>query len=477
MIGLAAGGWLAALYFVLVAGAYAVFALTTETKPAMGNILFGALTGLGFGILFEGINLVLAAGQPAAVLWPLFGAAIGVVANLRWVDAGGVKRRIRILSEKYKLDVDPDAYIRDLSVGAQQRVEIIKALYRDSGVLILDEPTAVLTPQEADELFDIMRSLTRQGVSIIFITHKLGEVLSIADRIIVMRRGRVVGETTPEHATRASLAEMMVGREVVLRVLKEEARPTQDVLVVQDLVVHDERGHTAVDAGSFAIRSGEIVGIAGVQGNGQSELVEAVTGLRPAQSGRITILDRPLRRADPRAVTTLGVAHIPEDRQRHGLVLSYPVADNMVLADYHRSPFSDGVRLNEEQIEENADALIEQYDIRTPSIFTQASKLSGGNQQKVIVAREIARSPRLLIASQPTRGLDVGSIEFIHNQIVAARDSGAAVLLVSAELDEILSLADRVLVMYRGRVMADLPIDEATREKLGLLMAGVDLHE
>ena len=340
-------------------------------------------------------------------------------------------------------------------------------------MLILGEPTAVLTPQEADDLFEVMRRLKQRGVSIFFITHKLREVLAVADRITVLRRGVVIGTTTPREATRESLARMMVGRDVVLQVEKAPARPGEEVLSVRNLVVEDHRGHKAVNGVSFSVRAGEILGVAGVQGNGQSELVEALTGLRHAAAGEIVVLGRNITNQRPRIVTSLGTAHIPEDRIRHGLVLNYPVADNLVLADYYREPFSHGIILDEPHIEEHARRLVEIFDIRTPSVFIPASKLSGGNQQKVIVARELSRQPRLLIAAQPTRGLDVGSIEFIHKQIVAARDSGAAVLLVSAELDEIMSLSDRIVVMYQGQIMADIPAGQATREQLGLLMAGV----
>jgi len=382
--------------------------------------------------------------------------------------------RIRELSQQYNLTLDPDDYIKDLPVGIQQRAEIIKALYRKADILILDEPTAVLTPQEADELFVIMNNLTEQGVSIIFITHKLKEVLAVADRIAVLRNGRMVGSTVPAEATEASLAEMMVGREVILQVDKDKAHPTDLVLKIEDLVVEDNRGQRAVEEVSLELKAGEILGIAGVQGNGQRELVEGLTGLRRVSSGRVTIAGIDSTHFLPRQITELGVAHIPEDREKHGLVMAYPIADNMVLSRYYLPPFARGPVLDQEAIEKNARELVAEYDVRTPSVYTPAGSLSGGNKQKVIVAREFSRPVKLLIANQPTRGVDVGSIEFIHNQIVGQRDSGVAVLLVSAELDEILSLADRVAVMFDGRIVKTLPIAEATRERVGLLMAGSD---
>ena len=390
-----------------------------------------------------------------------------------FLDRRTARERILDLSRRYGLVVEPDAYVEDISVGHQQRVEIVKALYRGADILILDEPTAVLTPQEAEDLFQVMRSLVAQGKSIIFITHKLKEVLAVADRISVLRQGRLVGTVQPETATEESLAAMMVGREVLLRVEKEEAKPGPVVLNVEGLVVKDDRGLVAVDGISFEVRAGEIVGVAGVQGNGQTELVEALTGLRPVESGRVTILDRDTTRASPRAIHLLGVAHIPEDRQADGLVESYSVADNLILNTYFRPPFARGIVRNEQEIAKYAEAAVEKYDVRTPSIYARAGTLSGGNQQKMIVAREFSQEVKLLIASQPTRGIDVGSIEFIHNQIVAMRDAGAAVLVVSAELDEILALSDRIAVMYRGRIIEMLPAATATREQLGLLMAGV----
>ncbi|HSM58734.1 MAG TPA: ABC transporter ATP-binding protein [Candidatus Sulfomarinibacteraceae bacterium] len=388
------------------------------------------------------------------------------------LDMRAARQKIHRLSEEFGLRVDPTAVVEDLSVGVQQRVEIIKALYRNARILVLDEPTAVLTPQEAEDLFRIMRQLTERGVSIIFITHKLKEVLAIADRITVMRRGRVVGTTTPQDADEQQLASMMVGRDVVLRIEKGPAAPRDVVLEVQDLVVNDERGVPAVRGVSFQVRAGEVLGIAGVQGNGQTELAQALTGLRSAQSGHVRLDGKDIPFHDPRFLIESGMAHIPEDRQKHGLVLAYSVADNMVLCSYYRRPFSRGILRQDRPIREQAVRLIEEYDVRTPGPDTLAAHLSGGNQQKVIVARELSRPVRLLIANQPTRGLDVGSIEFIHRRIIEQRDEGSAVLLISAELDEILALADRIAVIYHGEIVATMPADEATREQLGLLMAG-----
>jgi len=393
--------------------------------------------------------------------------------NGLFLDRHRAADRIRELSHQYGLDVDPNAYVHDLPVGIQQRVEIVKALYREADILILDEPTAVLTPQESDELFTIMRSLTAQGKSIIFITHKLKEVFAVADRITVLRDGHVVGTTTPDEATEATLAAMMVGREVILSVDKAPAEPGEVVLRVEDLLVMDDRGSLTVDGVSFEVRAGEILGIAGVQGNGQTELVEVLTGLRPALSGEVEILGSDTTHSTPRRIIEKGVAHIPEDRLGDGLVTAFPVADNFILSTYYKLPFAHGIRMDETAVENNAKALVDEFDVRTPSVYTRVSSLSGGNQQKMVVAREFSRPIRLLIASQPTRGLDVGSIEFIHNQIVRKRDDGCAVLLVSAELDEILSLSDRIAVIYQGHIIETLPAAEATPGQLGLLMAGI----
>ncbi|HNP72003.1 MAG TPA: ABC transporter ATP-binding protein [Kouleothrix sp.] len=415
------------------------------------------------------------------MLVPVFTVAENIMLGAETVkglalDLTAVRKRIRELSQQYNLNVDPDAYVKDLSVGQQQRVEIIKALYRKADILILDEPTAVLTPQEADQLFAVIRTLKAQGTSLIFISHKLKEVLAISDRIMVLRRGQVVGETSPKGATERSLAEMMVGRSVLLEVDKGPPHPGAVVLDVRDLCVNDDREQQVVNSVSFEVRAGEIVGVAGVQGNGQTELVEAITGLRHVQSGQVLIGGDDMTNAVPRRVTEAGTAHVPEDRQEDGLVLSYSIADNLVLNTYYRAPFARGVVLDEAKIRENADALVKKFDVRTPSSAVPVGNLSGGNKQKVIIARELSRPVKLVIAAQPTRGVDVGSIEFIHQTIVAERDRGAAVLLISAELDEIMSLADRIAVMYHGQVVAIVPAGQATREDLGLLMAGAAIE-
>src|SRR5579859_1081794 len=341
------------------------------------------------------------------------------------LDLDKVRRSVRELSTSYGLPVDPDALVRDLPVGVQQRVEILKALYRQARVLILDEPTAVLTPQEATDLFRVMRALVdNQGTAIVFITHKLHEVFQVADRIVVMRQGKVVGAVAPHDATRESLAALMVGRPVLLRVDKGEAHPGEVVLRVRDLHVLSDRGLPAVDNLSLEVRAGEILGIAGVQGNGQTELVEALSGLRMPSAGSIELLGRNVTRSSPRHLVDSGEAHIPEDRQKHGLVLSFPVADNLVLRSYELAPFARGIQIVHEAITRFATRLVQEFDIRTRSVRTLASQLSGGNQQKVIIAREFTRGGRLLVAAQPTRGVDVGSTEFIHRKLVEARDKG-----------------------------------------------------
>jgi general nucleoside transport system ATP-binding protein len=397
-------------------------------------------------------------------------AVLGKVAVL---DRKKVAARILELSQQYGLEVDPYAVVQNLTVGAQQRVEIVKALYRAADILILDEPTAVLTPQEADELFEIMRNLIAQGKSIVFITHKLREVFAVADQISVMRAGKMVGSVSPASASPETLAEMMVGRKVILQVDKEQAEPGQIVLQVKNLSVLDDRHQVTVNDVSLDVRAGEILGIAGVQGNGQTELAEALTGLRHKSAGQVTVLGEDVTRSTPRQVIEAGTSHVPEDRHKHGLVLTFPVRDNMILCTYYRSPFAQGIELNYPAIEINSWDLVKAYDVRTPGIMTNVGTLSGGNQQKVIIARELSRPSKLLIASQPTRGLDVGSIEYIHRQIINARDRGAAVLLISAELDEIMSLSDRIAVMYKGHILDTLDAKTATREQLGLLMAGV----
>ncbi len=391
-----------------------------------------------------------------------------------FLDTRAVARRIEELSNRYNLSVDPYAVIEDLPVGVRQRVEIVKALYRNARILILDEPTAVLTPQEIEGLFEVMETLRKQDVSIIFISHKLKEVLRITNRIAVLRGGKTVGEADPKTATQSSLAAMMVGREVILVVDKKPAQPGEVILSMHDVTALNDMGATALNKVSFDVRAGEILGIAGVQGNGQTELVEVVTGLRGAASGKVKISGEEMTNAAPRRVTESGEScHVPEDRHAYGMVDSYSVADNMVLNTYYKAPFARGVNIQPLAIRQHAETLVQKFDVRTPSVEKAGGGLSGGNQQKMVVAREFSRPIRLLIAAQPTRGIDVGSIEFIHNQIVAKRDQGIAVLLVSAELDEIMALSDRIAVMYKGQIIGVVPRAEATREKLGLLMAGV----
>ena len=397
--------------------------------------------------------------------------------NGMFLDRAKVAARVREISQQYGLDVDPDSYIKDLPVGIQQRVEIIKVLYRQADILILDEPTAVLTPQEVDGLFKILDTLIKKGKSIIFITHKLKEVMAVADKITVLRGGRVVGSVSPKEVNPEKLASMMVGRDVNLVVMKKNATPTEEVLLVKNLFVRDERGNMTVKGLSLDVRKGEVLGIAGVQGNGQTELVYALTGLLPLISGEVRIAGKPMQHNSPRNILERGVAHIPEDRQKHGLVLSFPIHDNMMLCTYYKPPFARGINLQENVIYENAEELVKQFDVRTPGISVPASSLSGGNQQKVIVAREFSRPIELLIASQPTRGLDVGSIEYIHNRIIEKRDQGTGVLLVSSELDEILALSDRIAVMYHGQIMDIVPAAKASKEYLGLLMAGIQPSE
>ncbi|HSR34340.1 MAG TPA: ABC transporter ATP-binding protein [Anaerolineae bacterium] len=407
----------------------------------------------------------------AAASYPL----LRVVATA--LDRRTAARRILALSEQYGLAVDPEALIADLPVGVQQRVEIIKTLYREAEILILDEPTAVLTPQETEELFDIMHGLVAQGKSIIFITHKLKEVMTIADRVIVLRNGRVTGQTTPAESSEAELAEMMVGREVALVVDKGEASPADVVLEVQGLTAEDQRHQPALRGVDLFVRAGEVLGVAGVQGNGQTELVEVLTGLRSATGGSVSISGQEVTNSPPRRITELGVAHIPEDRQRDGLVLSFPITDNLMLCTYYEDTFAKGPEIRYDDLAKYAERLVEEFDVRTPSITVPAQNLSGGNQQKVIVAREFSRPIRLLIAAQPTRGLDVGSIEYIHNRLIQKRDEGVAVLLVSVELDEIMALSDRISVMYEGQIVGTVNADEVSREELGLLMAGAQLKD
>jgi simple sugar transport system ATP-binding protein len=392
------------------------------------------------------------------------------------LDTDAADRRVRELSRTFNFAIDPDARVESITVGQQQRVEILKALYRNADIVILDEPTAVLTPQEANELFEILKTLTREGMSVIFITHKLNEVLEIADRITVVRRGKRIDTVDRQGATEEGLARMMVGREVLLRVDKPASDPGDPMLTVDDLHVYDDRGLEAVRGVSFEVRGGEIVGIAGVDGNGQTELIDAITGLRKAASGRVSIAGRDVTGAAPGTVLDRGLGHIPEDRQRRGLVLEFSLAENVALHDYDRPPDSRWGWLFPRQLIRRARELLAQFDVRGGGPQTRASALSGGNQQKVVLAREIGREPSVLIAAQPTRGLDVGAIEFVHRRLVEARDNGKAVLLVSLELDEIISLSDRTLVFYEGEIVAEHGPD-VSEDQLGIEMTGAGRQE
>jgi len=389
------------------------------------------------------------------------------------LDEAAAERRVADMARTFNFAVEPGALVEDIGVGQQQRVEIMKALYRNADILILDEPTAVLTPQEASDLFEILRTLQREGISIVFITHKLKEILAIADRITVLRRGKTIETVPREGATEQSLARAMVGREVLLRVDKPPARTGEVLLSVQDLHVRDDRGIEKVRGISLEVRAGEIVGIAGVDGNGQTELIEALTGLRRAESGRIDVGGRELHHASPREVLDSGLGHIPEDRQRLGLVLEFSLAENVALHDYSTPPDSKWGWLFPSRLVERAKGLIKEFDVRGGGPFTAAGALSGGNQQKLVAAREISRDPKALIAAQPTRGLDVGAIEYLHRRLVSERDEGRAILLVSLELDEILSLSDRILVIYEGEIVGE-HTGAVSEEQIGFEMVGVD---
>jgi simple sugar transport system ATP-binding protein len=460
-------------------------------KSTLMNVLYGLVTPDAGEIRIDGQSVTIRDPADAIargigmvhqhfMLIPVLSVAENVVLGQEIVRAGGIldlgeaTARINLLARKLGFNIDPSTKIEQLSVGQQQRVEILKAIYRNARLLVLDEPTAVLTPQETREIFEVLRRLRAEGTSIIFISHKLDEVLEIADRITVIRRGKVVGSRTPANCTENELAELMVGRAVSLRVDRGRSHPGEVMLNASGLRARNDRGQEALQGVDLSVRAGEIVGIAGVAGNGQEELVEALIGLRKVTAGKIDLAATDLTRASVEERRDRGVAFVPADRHRFGLVLTYPLDDNLALTRYAEPQFAGGfagIVRNFRAILENAVRLMKEFDIRAPGPKVPASSLSGGNQQKVVVAREFRHDLKLLVLDQPTRGLDVGSIEFIHKQVIARRDDGVAVLLVSAELDEVLDLADRVLVMFRGRVVGTFAADEAQREEVGLLMA------
>ncbi len=469
-----------------------VLALVGENgagKSTLMNILYGLYHADEGEILIDGKPMHFASPRDAIsagigmvhqhfMLVPVFTVAENVVLGVEPMASGGrvdintARRRVAELSAEFGLHLDPDALTETLAVGIQQRIEIVKVLFRHANVVVFDEPTAVLTPQEIEEFFGIVKTLTTSGAGVVFITHKLKEALRIADRIAVLRRGKTVGEVLPAETTQAELAEMMVGRPVDLVVDKAEAELGDTALRVADLTVTSADGRALVDHVSFEVSSGEIVGIAGVQGNGQTELVEALVGLKRVASGTVALNNTDITNYTPRQRHHAGIAHIPEDRQRDGIVGSFSITENLALTGYYDEPLSSGVTMNWGAARTEAERLVSAFDIRTPSTETSVAKLSGGNQQKVIVAREISRPVHLTIACQPTRGVDVGSIEYIHERLVELRDRGVAVLVVSTELDEVMALSDRVLVMFAGRIVADLKRSETDHNEVGLYMAG-----
>jgi simple sugar transport system ATP-binding protein len=458
-------------------------------KSTLMNILYGLYKpdageirvkgeAVSFGSASDAIDSGIGMVHQHFMLIPVMTVAENVVLGTEPVkdgvllDEGVAEKRVAEMAKTFNFAVDPAALVQDIGVGQQQRVEIMKALYRNADILILDEPTAVLTPQEALDLFEILRTLRREGVSIVFITHKLGEVLEIADRITVLRRGKTIETVPREGATEKSLAQAMVGRDVLLRVEKQPSQVGDVLLEVEDLWVSDDRGIEKVRGVSLEVRAGEIVGIAGVDGNGQTELIEALTGLRRAERGVIRVGGRELNHPSARDSLDAGLGHIPEDRQRRGLVLEFSLAENIALHDYANPPDSKWGWLFPGRLVERAVSLIEEFDVRGGSPFTRAGALSGGNQQKVVAAREISRDPKALIAAQPTRGLDVGAIEYLHRRLVTERDEGRAILLVSLELDEIFSLSDRILVLYEGEIVGRHE-GAVSEELIGFEMVGV----
>ena len=453
----------------------AVFGLI---KPDSGEIKIGGtpiVFGDTAGVISRGVGMVHQHFQLVPVMTVAENLILGDEPKRGiFINQKAAHDEIIALSKRYGLEVDPDAVIEDLPVGMQQRVEILKALRKDVKLLILDEPTAVLTPQEIDELLVVIRNLANSGVGIVLITHKLHEVMAVADRVVVLRGGKLVGTTSPKETDEAGLAQMMVGRSVVLQVNRTEAKRGGVVLEVKGLQVRDDRKILSVKGVDLALHKGEILGVAGVEGNGQRELVEAICGMRHREAGEVLINGVATKDMHPHAVHEAGISHIPEDREKHGLVANYTIADNLVLNQFDQAPFAKGWIRDLNEIAKNAIATVAKFDIRTPSAFNTAGSLSGGNKQKVVVARELSEELPVLVAAQPTRGVDVGSIEFIHNQLISARDKGAAVLLVSAELDEILSLSDRIAVMSDGKIVAIVDSKDADRNYIGRLMAGLD---
>jgi len=457
-------------------------------KTTLMNVLYGLATPDEGEILLDGTPVRIAGPSDAIarginmvhqhfMLVPVLTVAENILlgeetmANPVFLDRKEAHGRIVELGRRFGFDIDPEAKVGSLSVGWQQRVEILKALYRNARILVLDEPTAVLTPQETDEIFVVLRRLAAEGHSIVFISHKLYEVLQIADRITVIRRGRIVGERRPEETNEDDLAELMVGREVQLTVDRGTSHPGAPMLRVSGLAASDDRGHPMVKGVDLEVRVGEILGIAGVAGNGQDEFVEAIVGMRRPTAGRVTLDGVDVTGRSPRGMNEAGVSYVPADRHRFGLILSFPISDNLVLTSYYRRPYARGILREHDAINRDAASAIERFDIRTPSPNVDAGTLSGGNQQKAVVAREFDRDLKLLVLDQPTRGLDVGSIEFIHRQVIAKRDAGTAVLLVSAELDEVLELSDRIGVMYEGQIVAVIDGPTADKNTVGLLMA------
>jgi len=456
-------------------------------KSTLMNIIYGLYKPDSGQLIFDGEELNLSGPHEAIekgigmvhqhfMLIPVFTVAENIVLGAEpkgiTYDRKKANELIREISQKYHLEIDPDAKVKDLSVGLQQRVEILKAFYRKAKLLILDEPTAMLTPQETQKLFEIMRELKQQGMSIIFISHKLEEVLEISDRVTVMRRGKTVGTLKTKETNEQELANLMVGREVVLRIEKSEYKPGDVVLSVKNLTVVDQQNVTRVKDVSFEIREGEIFGLAGIDGNGQLELVEAIMGLRPKKSGSVFFYGKDVTNFSTRQLYREGISYIPQDRQADGLVLDFTIAENLILREYKDPTYSRRGVIQYKKVYENAEKKVKEFDVRPPEYMLKARNLSGGNQQKVILAREVGYNPKLLIAVQPTRGMDVGAIEYIHRRILELRDKGAAIFLVSLELEEIMSLSDRIGVIYKGQLMDILDGKTATKEQIGLLMAG-----